>query len=183
MPGVGNFLWNCGVKSWLIVIFSFSGANLPAVEDVTLLHIVPWLPQLSACRVLLVGGCPNNKGKTRKELKKQTYTSSGTGRQLRLQASQNKTNPCMLHGAPVLSLPTTITTTTNTLESSHMSLSPTSLPCGSCFESGPTCGRMISALGVSFVFLGWMAQKPWPVHFLSVWILLTFLASALLLSP
>ena len=36
---------------------------------------------------------------------------------------------------------------------------------------------MISALGVSFVFLGWMAQK------LSVWILLPFLASALLLSP
>ena len=43
-----EILWNSGVKSWLIVI-SFSGANLPVVEDVTLLHTVPWLPQLSGC--------------------------------------------------------------------------------------------------------------------------------------
>ena len=44
------------------------------------------------------GGGLNNKGKSQK---KQKYTNSGTGCQIRLQASQNKTNPCMLHGAPV----------------------------------------------------------------------------------
>ena len=44
------------------------------------------------------GGGLNNKGKKQK---KQKYTSSGTGCQIRLQAAQNKTNPCMLHGAAV----------------------------------------------------------------------------------
>ena len=59
----------------------------------------PW-PANKDCGpvVVVTGGGLNNKGKKRK---KQKYTSSGTGCQIRLQASQNKTNPCMLHGAPV----------------------------------------------------------------------------------
>ena len=59
----------------------------------------PW-PANKDCGpvVVVTGGGLNNKGKKRK---KQKYTSSGTGCQIRLQASQNKTNPCLLHGAPV----------------------------------------------------------------------------------
>ena len=60
----------------------------------------PWPANKDCGPVVVVtgGGGLNNKGKKRK---KQKYTRSGTGCQIRLQASQNKTNPCMLHGAPV----------------------------------------------------------------------------------
>ena len=57
----------------------------------------PW-PANKDCGpvVVVTGGVSTTKGKNKKK-----YTSSGTGCQIRLQASQNKTNPCMLHGAPV----------------------------------------------------------------------------------
>ena len=72
----------------------------------------PW-PANKDCGpvVVVTGGGLNNKGKKRK---KQKYTSSGTGCQIRLQASQNKTNPCMLHGAAVFVSTTTTTATTRT---------------------------------------------------------------------
>ena len=46
-------------------------------------------------------GCCDRGGLNNKWKKRKKYTSSGTGCQIRLQASQNKTNPCILHGAPV----------------------------------------------------------------------------------
>ena len=59
----------------------------------------PW-PANKDCGpvVVVTGGVSTTKGKNEKN---QKYTSSGTGCQIRLQASQNKTNPCMLHGAAV----------------------------------------------------------------------------------
>ena len=57
------------------------------------------------------GGSQQQREKTKK---KQKYTRSGTGCQIRLQASQNKTNPCMLHGAPVF-----VSTTNNNNNNNH----------------------------------------------------------------